>query len=206
MAINTLDETMVAGAQSILATDPEFRSLAIVAANWGILILPIVLVGLWLRAGSDGRQIAITASLSAIISLTIAGVVSFLFYVPRPFALGLVPNILDHVADSSFPSDHVTVMAAVATAFLFGKRYVIGSLTALAMLVVGAARVALGVHFASDIIAAVLLGTAISAAFRTQPIAEFAHFCCRMAEAVYAGLGIETVANRLHLQKNQEIL
>lgn len=199
-----LDETLVAAAQSALMADPWLQGLSVFTATWVIGIVPVVLIGVWLRGGTSGRQCAITATLSAIVALTIAGAVSFLFYVPRPFAVGLAPNLLDHVADSSFPSDHVAVMAAVAVSLLFARQRSLGVLVAFATLAVGATRVVLGVHYPSDILAATLLGTAVSVAFRASPVAEFSIFCRHLAEALYAGLGLQAAATRIHLEKNRK--
>ena len=205
MAVNIIDETFVAGLQSVLAADPWLQSLAIEVANWGILVVPVLLIALWFRRGTSGRQAAVTATLAATLGLSLAGVLSFLFYAPRPFALGLAPNILDHVTDSSFPSDHATVMAAVAVALLLGGRPLAGSFALIATLAVGVARVALGVHFASDIGAGILLGAGVAFVFRIPPISDFATFCRSLAEALYVALGFESAASRLHLQKSKEI-
>ncbi len=205
MAVNIIDATFVAGLQSVLTADPWLQSLAIETANWGILVVPVLLVTLWFRGGTSGRQAAITATLAATLGLSIAGVLSFLFYAPRPFALGLAPNILDHVTDSSFPSDHATVMAAATVALLLGGHRLAGWLALVATFAVGLARVALGVHFASDILAGMLLGAGVAFLFQIPSIAGFAAFCRQLAEALYVALGFEAAASRLHLQKTKEI-
>ena len=201
----SLDETLVTAAHSALEPHTWILALAVAVANWGILLLPVILLGLWLRGGPVARQSTITATLSATVALTVAGIISFVFYEPRPFALGLTPNFLDHVADSSFPSDHVAIMAAVAAALWLGTYRSLAGLVALALLAVGAARVALGVHFPSDILAATAIGMIVAGIFCLSPAIEFATFCRRLAEAVYAGLGLEAAATRIHLQKNREI-
>ena len=205
MAVNIVDETFVTGLQSVMTADPGLQTVAIDFANWGILIVPVLLIALWFRGSPSGRQEAVTATLAATLGLSIAGVLSFLVYAPRPFALGLAPNLLDHVTDSSFPSDHATVMAAVAVALLLGGRSLAGWLALVATLAVGLGRVALGVHFASDIVAGMLLGAGVAFVFRIPPIADFAAFCRSLAEALYVALGIEAAACRLHLQKAKEI-
>ncbi|MEF2548888.1 undecaprenyl-diphosphatase [Aurantimonas sp. E1-2-R+4] len=204
MTITALNDAIVAAAQSALTAMPWLSDLSVATADWGIGILPVVLIVLWLRGGPAGRQTAITATLAAGVALAIAGAISFLFYFPRPFAIGLAPNLLAHVADSSLPSDHAAVMSAVAIALLFAARRLLGVLVAVATLAVGAARVALGVHFPSDILAGILVGGAAAAAFQFKPCNDFASFTRRLAEALYAALGIEVLATRLHLQKQQE--
>ncbi|KKN85180.1 hypothetical protein LCGC14_0281620 [marine sediment metagenome] len=206
MTISALNDAIVVAAQSALTTAPWRSDLAVATADWGIGVLPIFLVGLWLRGGPEGRQTAITATLAAAVALAIAGTISFLFYVPRPFAVGLSPNLLAHVADSSLPSDHAAIMIAVAAALLFAGRRALGIAIAVAALAVGAARVALGVHFPSDIVAGLIVGGTAAAAFQLKPCNDFASFTRRLAEALYAALGIEVLATRLHLQKQQETI
>ena len=205
MAVNIVDETFVTWLQSMMAADPGLQTLAIEIANRGILVVPVLLIVLWFRGGPSGRQAAVTATLAATLGLSIAGLLSFLVYAPRPFALGLAPNFLDHVTDSSFPSDHATVMAALGVALLLGGRSLAGWLALVATLAVGLGRVALGVHFASDIVAGMLLGAGVAFVFRIPPIADFAAFCRSLAEALYVALGFEAAASRLHLQKEKEI-
>lgn len=205
MAINIVDETLETGLQSVMTAEPGLQAVAIEIANWGILVVPVLLVALWFRGGTTGRQAAVTATLAATLGLCIAGALSFVFYAPRPFAIGLAPNLLDHVADSSFPSDHATVMAAVAVALIFGGRLPTGWLALFATFAVGLSRVALGIHFASDIIAGMLLGAGVAFVFRIPSLADFAEFCRSLAEALYVALGLEAAASRIHLQKNKEI-
>jgi undecaprenyl-diphosphatase len=79
---------------------------------------------------------------------------------PRPFMLGLAANVFDHAPDSSFPSDHATVLFAVAAAFAFqpaSRLRLLGAIVALIGLAVGWGRVALGVHFPFDILGAAII-------------------------------------------------
>ena len=78
---------------------------------------------------------------------------------PRPFMVGLGHTYLQHATDSSFPSDHVTVLLTVGLALVLGgtSRWA-GAILISAALPVAWARSYLGVHYPFDMVGA--LGTA----------------------------------------------
>jgi len=83
---------------------------------------------------------------------------------PRPFMIGLGHTLIPHAADSSFPSDHATVLFAVSLTLLLGRATVPGLAVLLAGFCVAWARIFLGVHFPLDMIgAAAVAGIAYAA-------------------------------------------
>ena len=77
---------------------------------------------------------------------------------PRPFALGLCPNYLNHSARGGFPSAHAVVMGTVAG--FCGLWMPPELLLAVLVLTVGTAwaRVYTGAHFTLDVIVGTALG------------------------------------------------
>lgn len=71
---------------------------------------------------------------------------------------------IPHVADSSFPSDHVTVLSGVGLTLLSGGAPGLAAATLLTALCVAWARVFLGVHFPLDMVGAVGIATLASLA------------------------------------------
>jgi undecaprenyl-diphosphatase len=71
--------------------------------------------------------------------------------------IGLGHTFLPHAPDSSFPSDHVTVLSGVALTLLLGGARRLGGLTVLAGAAVSWARVFLGVHFPLDMFGALVV-------------------------------------------------
>lgn len=75
---------------------------------------------------------------------------------PRPFVSAHITPLFSHAADNGFPSDHVLLTGALAGIIFCYNRKLGIVLYALA-LVVGASRVASGVHHWSDIFGALAI-------------------------------------------------
>jgi undecaprenyl-diphosphatase len=105
------------------------------------------------------RRAAVAAALSAGLALVAAKGLSELVDRARPFVIDPhgVHLFSGHAADPGFPSDHATGAFAVAMALYLRKRsWGVVALSAAALLAVG--RVAIGVHFPSDVVAGAMLG------------------------------------------------
>ncbi|MEO8643370.1 undecaprenyl-diphosphatase [Pseudomonas sp.] len=135
----------------------EMRFLATFLAQWLITSVPLLLIGLWLRGSRHHRAAAVTATLSIVFALGCNLLISGLWFHPRPFMLGLGQNFLEHVPESSFPSDHATVMFTLAVALMLASLRKLGALVLLLGAMVGWARVYLGVHFPFDIAGSLLV-------------------------------------------------
>jgi undecaprenyl-diphosphatase len=117
------------------------------------------------------RRAAVAAGLSAGLALAIGKVISELVDRARPFVVdsGGVHLFSGHAADPGFPSDHATASFAVATAiFLRHRGWGVVALLAAAVLSVG--RVAIGVHYPSDVLAGAALGAAAALALWAPPL------------------------------------
>jgi undecaprenyl-diphosphatase len=109
--------------------------------------------------------------LSAGLGLAVGKVISELVDRARPFVADPhgVHLFSGHAADPGFPSDHATAAFAIAVAILLRKRgWGIAALVLATVLSVG--RVALGVHYPSDVLAGAALGTAAALALSTPPL------------------------------------
>lgn len=119
----------------------------------------------------DWRRAAVAAALSAGLALAIGSVVSGLVDRARPFVAdpGQVHLFVSHSSDPSFPSDHATASFAIAVAILLRKRsWGLAALAAACVLAVG--RVAVGVHYPSDVLAGAALGSAVALALWWEPL------------------------------------
>lgn len=134
--------------------------LAIFFAEWLIWMVP-GLIGIgWLRGSVATRKTMLVVAASGLLGLLINQVVGLVWPHPRPFMIGLGHTLIPHVADSSFPSDHLTLWWAV----VFGLVMKRGSskvwvILALLGIPIAWARIYLGVHYPLD-----MLGAAVVAA------------------------------------------
>ena len=135
--------------------------IALVLAQWAILAGPTLLVFLWVFGDPDERRAAVSAGLSALLALAVAATISSLYFHPRPFMDGLAHNYLQHGPDSSFPSDHATLLFALGWSLalippsMLPRAWVVPMALAIA---VGGSRVFLGAHYPLDIFGAAVVG------------------------------------------------
>ncbi len=114
--------------------------------------LPILFILIWLRGGVTRRRVVFHAGLAARLALALGAVIGMVWPQPRPFVLGLGHRLIDHVADASFPSDHLTLIWAVAATLTLHRTWRAPGLALLGIgIAVAWARIYVGVHFPLDI-------------------------------------------------------
>jgi undecaprenyl-diphosphatase len=123
-----------------------------------LLAVLFVVRGKWRSV--DGRHGVVAAGFSALLALGIAHMVAELWARPRPYVAH--PDAILFIApssDSSFPSDHATAAFAIAVAILLrDRRWGAVALAFACVLAVG--RVAMGVHYPSDVLGGLIIGSA----------------------------------------------
>lgn len=162
---------------------------AFALAKWAIFVIPATLTLLWIFGDTQDRRAAFGAGLAACIALAFAGAISSFYFHPRPFMDGVARNYLHHAVDSSFPSDHATVLFSIAWSLLFDPRRWtkrLGGALLVLSCAVGWSRIYLGAHYPFDIAGAALLGLATACAMN-QPIAiRFRDRVTDVAERAYS--------------------
>jgi undecaprenyl-diphosphatase len=115
----------------------------------------MLLLGMWLWGDSARRNQAIKACLVTLLALGANQVIGLVWQHPRPFMIGLGHAWTPHAADSSFPSDHMTVFAGIGLTLLFGDTFRLAVAVLTTGFAVAWARVFPGVHFPLDMAGAV---------------------------------------------------
>lgn len=140
------------------------------AAQDLILVPPLLLIAGWLWRRQAPRLALVHAALAALLGLVINQVIGLVVFEPRPFVVGIGHQFLAHAADSSFPSDHLTVFWSVAFALLLHRGWRrAGFALVLLGLPVAWARVYLGVHWPVDMLGAALVALTSALLLSLQP-------------------------------------
>ena len=143
--------------------DASMLLLAHLLADYAIWLIPIGLIGGWLWGGENIRRVMLLATLAGLLGLLINQLIGLIWQHPRPFMIGLGHSFSHHSPESSFPSDHLTLLWAVAFSLLPqpSTRRAGAALTLLG-LPVAWARIYLGVHFPFDMLGAALVAAMIA--------------------------------------------
>ena len=136
-------------------TVPWMIDGAVVIANDLIYLIPVLLSAMWLWGNEARRKLAIQSCLTATLGLGLNQIIGAAWPHPRPFAIGLGQAWVEHVADSSFPSDHMTLFTGIGISLLLGRERLFGLLALATGLGVAWARIFLGLHFPLDMLGAV---------------------------------------------------
>ncbi|MBT0892807.1 undecaprenyl-diphosphatase [Geobacter hydrogenophilus] len=128
------------------------------AAEDLILLVPLLLVYGWLWGNEQRRIVMLEATATGSLGLLANQVIAFFWLHPRPFMVAMGHTFLHHAADSSFPSDHLTLIWGVSCSLMMRKRFRrAGIALAVAGVPVAWARIYLGVHFPFDMAGAALV-------------------------------------------------
>jgi undecaprenyl-diphosphatase len=137
--------------------------LIVFAAEWGVFFLIAMIALRWWSTHERGtaRYGAVCCGLAVVLGLLSNYLISLFVHRMRPYDSGLTHLIVARSGDPSFPSDHSTVVFAIAFSLLFRRdRYAV--LFLIGAILVGFSRIYIGTHYLSDVIGGA--GTAFIAA------------------------------------------
>jgi len=171
------------------ARAPALGTAAVLVAIYGIGLYPLLLLGLWWRGAGEPdarRRVLLLSVLAAGLALGVNAALDVLLPLPRPF-LVLPTHLLltSPPRDPSFPSDHAAVACAVGVA-LRGVAAGWARLGLFGMVIIGASRVVVGVHYPSDILGGMVVGAACAGiALRAEaPLRPALNFALGVARGV----------------------
>ena len=171
-----LDDRITVGINTLVshvgALQPLFKYLC--NGNISFLVLVCMLLSFWFQGGELAhrqRERVVGGLAAGLVAMFICRVLALgLPFRTRPLAATQLHLVDFHVTDalrtwSSFPSDHSALAFTLAiTLWGLSKRAgFVGFL--IAVLLVDLPRLAMSLHWASDLVAGALLGTAVSAVF-----------------------------------------
>ncbi|MHB1332799.1 MAG: undecaprenyl-diphosphatase [Sulfuriferula sp.] len=163
--------------------------VATAIADWLIWLVPLGLTVLWLFGKLDDQRAAVKALAAGLIALGVNQLIAMSWFHPRPFMTGIGHTYLLHAADSSFPSDHVTLLLSVGLALwttdsMLARRLA-GVLLAISPFVAWA-RIYLGVHFPLDMFGALGVAVVVLMLINTIKGQNACHKLAAMIEGTFA--------------------
>jgi membrane-associated phospholipid phosphatase len=167
-----------------------FGDLSKFLAKDGVLLVVAVMAVVFLAAGRytsvAGRRGASAAGFAALLALGVGQIVSALVDRSRPFVdhPGQVHLLIAHAKDAGFPSDHATGSFAIAAALLLRHRSA-GSVALAFATAIAVARVAVGAHYPTDVLAGAALGAAAAVVLFLPPLRWVTDRVADLVAAIY---------------------
>lgn len=137
--------------------NPSVLLVAKFAAKYLIWVFPLVLI---YQAYVQRKQRAflICLAISMGLALVLSYIIGHYFAVARPFVDGYTTAYVHHSADAAFPSDHAILTASIAFTFILARYFTVGWLLLLTALIIGWARIYVGIHYPLDVFGGWVLG------------------------------------------------
>lgn len=144
--------------------------LATGLAQFQIWIVPLVIAIVWLRGEEPQRRTMLAATAAGLVALFANQLIGMVWWHPRPFMIGFGHTLIAHAADSSFPSDHLSLWWAVAFSFMLNPSLTVsGIVLGISGLPLAWARIYLGVHFPLDMAGAAIVAILSTALMHYLP-------------------------------------
>lgn len=139
------------------SNESTLNNLMIFGAEYLIYLTLVGMFIIALRGKVNDKKALLLVCLSLPIIIIIIKLIHIFYYEPRPYVSFDITPLVEHKEDASFPSRHISIMAAVSFAFMYFKsKYT--PLLLFFTLWVGFARIYVGVHYPLDIIGGIVVG------------------------------------------------
>ncbi len=156
-----LDQSISTHASDYVAAHTWLANILIVLGVGLVYIVPVILIVVWF---GYSRKIALKAAIAGLLAWEgLSKLIAHFVHRARPSLSQIgAKELVFHRPDTSFPSDHSAFIMAVALIFYFAGYKKLGHATLAMAIVVGIARVGIGVHFPGDVLAGWLVGLVVA--------------------------------------------
>ena len=162
--LNPFDTTVYHWVNGLTGHSRILDDIMIFFAKDALEIYAVLFVIAWFvlpKKDIQNRHALAMAGFSGVLALVINVIISYVWFRPRPFVMfhkGTYTQLIPHSDDASFPSDHASGSFGFAAAS-WGKqqKWIRYTFTILAIIVMFA-RVYVGVHYPTDVLAGMVVG------------------------------------------------
>jgi undecaprenyl-diphosphatase len=159
-----MDETVTrwinAGAGKCAILDAIVIGIAVA----GVPLMVLAIVAQWWgrQHRIHLRHVAIEAALASLAALVLNQLILLFVHRLRPYDAGVSHLIVPASADWSFPSDHATVVFAIAATFALSNERNRAVAFLIAAFVISWSRVFIGTHYLSDVLGGGVIGIGVA--------------------------------------------
>jgi undecaprenyl-diphosphatase len=165
-----IDSTVFLWLNATASSPHWLLKLALFASQQLPALLVAGTIGASLVGGREVRRDVVRILLAMVLAWLVARLGQHLLPMPRPFAIGLGTQWLEHGNSAGFPSTHASVAFAFGAAVAASARRWTVGLAALALATLIAwSRICLGLHFPSDVLAGAGVGVLCAGAANLIP-------------------------------------
>jgi undecaprenyl-diphosphatase len=132
---------------------PVLDFLSVMAAELTPYLVITCMAIYWFITDHKGKRVLLEGAAVVAFGLLINQLITVFYFHPRPYMMGLCNPLIPHAPETSFPSDHGTLLFGAALALLFRSGWKSKGTLLLVIAVIGAwGRVYTGLHFPFDIL------------------------------------------------------
>jgi len=140
---------------------PFVDGFAVFFGEGGPYLLAALLVVLWFFVGTNKKTALLEATEASVIGLVVNQFIGLFYFHPRPYMVGLCTPLFPHGPETSFPSDHATLIFAAAFYLLMARSWIACGIPVLFIAILTAwGRVYSGIHFPFDMVGSLVVGLA----------------------------------------------
>src|SRR5438552_384779 len=113
-----MNELLFLRINGLAGRSPFLDQSMILLAQYAIFVVPLFLIVIGFK---KSKKEGFLLFVSAMLSWFWAYLITLVYFHPRPFMIGLGKPLFSHPPESSFPSDHATILAAISFTLLYLK-------------------------------------------------------------------------------------